>query len=215
MFRRLVPAAVAAAAVVLMPGTASATPAQAPVENIFSAGYNANVQVVLPDGRYVEAWMGQYRGSSADGWYREIALTVHRQQPCGSFTCWTDYAFGLTTVNEDQLHFSRNLADVSLAEVPVTLESWTWDPELGGVSTSEEVAVSVQVSGTGPVDRDSYHSDMCMDGERQCRSMRIDASRAATGAVTVDGGTATGSGLLTYGQGVDASAPKAAQTAGR
>jgi hypothetical protein len=210
MLSRVLPVAVAAAALALIPSTASATPEPAPVENIFAAGYNANVEVLLPDGRHASAWIGEYRGASQYGWERELSLRVWSEYPCyGTWTCRSGEASALVTLTDEQVDFSRDLGEASATDVDVTLRSWTWDPTTGHyTSTEEPVTVSLLFTGIGDVNRSTDRGDLCGDGGRECQSIRMGADREAIGTVTLDEHIASGPGSLSYVQGVDAAAPK-------
>jgi hypothetical protein len=209
MSRRALPVAVAAAALVLVPSTASATPVQAPVENIFGAGYSADSRVVLDDGRHATVWIGEYRGAPRDGWEREIYVSVWSEYTCYEiYTCQTPAASGGATLTGQQVDFSRDLRQASVTDVPLTLRTWAYDPVSGYTSTEESVVVSASFTGTGEVTRNATHGDLCGDGGRTCESIRITANRGAEATVTLDDRTGTGSGALSYMQGIDAAAPK-------
>lgn len=62
MLRRFLPVAAAAAALVAVPSIASATAPQAPVENMFAAGYTGSADLVLPEGQHVTASLTEFRG---------------------------------------------------------------------------------------------------------------------------------------------------------
>ena len=69
MLRRSLPvAAVTAAAFALVPGSASATPAQAAVEHYFSSGYYATADFTLPDGRTASASLAENRSATGNEW---------------------------------------------------------------------------------------------------------------------------------------------------
>jgi hypothetical protein len=207
--RSLAVAALAAATVVLVPGTASATPEPAPVENIFSASYGANTEVVLPDGRHAQVYLGEYRGASEDGWRGQLSVSLWSETPCwGGRTCQTGRVSGYTQLTDDQADFGRNLDSASATGIPVTIGSWLYTPGVGMTRTEEQLTVSVEFTGTGQVERDTYRGDMCGDGGRECQSIRVDSHRGATATVSVDDQVATGEGSLSYTQGVDAAAPK-------
>jgi hypothetical protein len=201
LLRRALPVAVAAAAFVLVPTTASATPAQAPVENMFSAGYYATAEMVLSDGRLASVSLSEYRGASQDGWHGSLGLSVRRDA-----NSW-QAASGYAQVTDEQVDFRRNLGGASAIDIPVTLVTYGWGPT-GPTQTKEDVIVSVVFTGTGDVTRETYRGDMCGDGGRTCQSVRVGAHREATGELLVDGLTGTGVGSLSYGQGVDVAAPK-------
>jgi hypothetical protein len=210
VLRRSLPlAALAAAVFALVPGTASATPEQAPVENIFSASYMADVEVVLPDGRHANVTLGEYRGASQDGWSGSLSLRVWSESPCyGGYTCQTGMTSAYTGLTEDQVDFRRSLAAASATDIPVTLERWSWTPGSGMTRTEEHVTVSVQFTGDGPVERDTYRGDTCGDGGRECQSIRVSAHRAASASVSLGDQLVVGKGSISYGHGVDAAAPK-------
>jgi hypothetical protein len=210
MLRRALPVlSAAAAALVLVPGSASATPAPAPVENTFGGGYSADVRVVLSDGRHATAWLGEFGGPRQYEPDRELYLTVWSEYTCYEvYTCQGPQASGLATLTAEQLDFSRDLRGASVTDVPVTLQSWSYDPTDGYTSTQESVTVSVVFTGTGEVSRTTEKGELCGDGSRECQSIRISASRGATGTVTLDGRTVSGEGSLSFVQGVDVAAPK-------
>lgn len=207
--RSLFLTAAAAVSVALVPGTASATPDPAPVENSFGGGYSADVRVVLSDGRHATAWLGEYGGPRQYEWDRELYLTVWSEYTCYEVhTCQGPAASGLATLTAEQLDFSRDLSGVSATDVPVTLQTWSYDMTDGYTSTQETVTVSAAFAGTGEVSRTSDKGALCGDGSRECQSLRLSASRGATGTVTVDGRTGSGEGSLSFVQGLDVAAPK-------
>ena len=209
MPRRALAVAFAGAALISVPGAASATPAPSPVENTFGGGYSADVRVVLPDGRHATAWLGEYGGPRQYEWDRELYLTVWSEYTCYEVhTCQGAPASGLATLTADQLAFSRDLDGVSAVDVPVTLQSWSRDATGGYSSTQESVTVSVVFTGTGEVSRTTDKGKLCGDGSRECQSLRVSASRSATGTVTLDRQTASGEGSLSFVQGLDVAAPK-------
>jgi hypothetical protein len=168
---------------------------------MFSAGYHATAEAVLPDGRLARVSLGEHRGASQDGWRGYLGLDVRRDA-----NSW-QAASGFAQLTDDQVEFSRNLGGASATDIPVTLVTYGWG-STGPTQTTEDVIVSVVFTGTGDVTRDTYRGDLCGDGGRECQSVRVDAHRDATGQLLVDGVTGTGVGTLSYGHGVDVAAPK-------
>jgi hypothetical protein len=210
VLRRSLPiASVAAAAVALLPGTASAVPGGAPVDNTFSASYSANAELVLPDGRHASVWLGEHRGASQAGWRGQLNLTVWSEYTCWEiYTCQEGYASGYAELTDEQVTFGRSLATASATDVPITLGTSSWDPETGEFRTSQEtVTVSVLFTATGAVERSASHGKVCGDGERECQSVRLYVNREATATVTLGDQAGVGGGSMSYAQGVDAAAP--------
>jgi hypothetical protein len=211
MLRRSLPVvAAAAAAIALAPGVASATPAPAPVENQFGGGYSANASVDLPGGLHADVWLGEFTGYGRYDDQQELYVRLTSEYVCWeTYTCFKDEGQTWMPLTGEQVHFSRSLSGVSLAEFDVTLDAFTFDPDGGYPSVDERPAtISVVLTGTGDIDRTATHQTMCGDGGRECESIRVDATREAQATVTVDGATGTGTGSLSYMKGLDVAAPK-------
>jgi hypothetical protein len=208
LLRRALPAALAAAAFVLIPSAASATPEPAPVENYMFTGYYGDANVALADGRSVQVSLSEFREAGPEVLAR-LSVSTFREAPCtwGPGTCQTDYAGGSVDLSDAQVHFSRSLGGASVSDVPVTIVRWVYGPG-GSTQVEEHVTVSVVLTGTGPVTRDAYRGEMCGDGSRECQSIRVESSRAAVSEVTFGDETVTGEGSLSRGHSIDAAAPK-------
>jgi hypothetical protein len=207
VLRRSLPiAAIAAAVVTLVPGTAAATPEPAPVDNMFSASYSAEVQLVMPDGRHARLSLVEGRGASQDGWQGQLSINLWSETPCWGYICQSGWTSGYTELTDAQVDFDRSLASASATDIPVTLVSWEYSPETGMIEHEEQIMVSAAFTGTGPVDRATYRGDTCIDGVRECESIRVDSYRTATATLTVGDQVAKGAGSLHYGHGVDAAA---------
>lgn len=216
MLRRSLPvAATAAAAFVLVPGAASAAPDQPPPENTFWADYGVYGQVALPDGRQAQFALGEHRGASKDGWTASLSLTTWTDRDCGWWQCQDDMMSGHVELDADDVHFSRNLTEAWVADVPVTLQSWTWSwPEGATLAGEEEVLVSVHFTGSGPVSRSVHHGDMCSDGQTACQAMHLQSTREAVGSVTVGDQVASTSASIQYMQ-IAETAPKSVEGDGQ
>ncbi len=208
MLRRVLPVATAAAALVAIPSTAWATAPQAPVENIFSAGYYGSTDFVLPDGRHVDAVLSEYRGASQNGWSGALSLYVTEGSCPDDPSCVTSDSWGTAILTEAQVAFSRNLDSASAVDVHMTLWTSPSSTDYLADPTAEQVTVSIVFSGTGAVARDSSKGDMCGDGSRVCQSHRMSADRDATVQFALDGQSASGPGYLNYSLGTDTAAPK-------
>lgn len=205
MLRRVLPVAAAAAALVAIPSTASATAPQAPVENIFSAGYYGYTDFDLPGGRRVYATLSEYRGASQNGW--SGALSVSLTTPCPDDpSCVASDAWGTVLLTQAQVDFSRNLDGASALDVPMTLTTSPWSSD--DVATTEQATVSLVFRGTGAVARDSYTGNQCADGIRVCQSHVVSADRDALAEFVLDGQSTSGPGHLYYSLGTDTAAPK-------
>jgi hypothetical protein len=213
LLRPALPIATAAAVLVLIPSTASATTEPAPVENLFSAGYYASTEVVLPDGRKATASLGEHREANQDGWVGDLYLSAWNERDCGFWMCQDDRVSGSVVLTDDQVDFDRSLRTASVQDITVILSGQSYGgPSLPGWPVPEPVpsttvTVSLLFTGTGEVTRSRYQGDMCGDGMRECQSMRIEASREGVGTLTVDGEDVSGAAYLSYVQGVDAAAP--------
>ena len=161
MLRRVLPVATAAAALVAIPSTAWATAPQAPVENIFSAGYYGSTDFVLPDGRHVDAVLSEYRGASQNGWSGALSLYVTEGSCPDDPSCVTSDSWGTAILTEAQVAFSRNLDSASAVDVHMTLWTSPSSTDYLAEPTAEQVTVSIVFSGTGAVARDSSKGDMC------------------------------------------------------
>jgi hypothetical protein len=200
---------VAAAAVVvaLVPGTASATPQQAAVDNYQGTQYFGTTQVLLSDGRTADISVMEDR-SPRSGLRAFLSVSTFRETPCqwGPGICPTDFGSGFAELSKGQLDFDRSLGGASVTDIPVTIVTYGYGPG-GFTQVAETVSVSVVLTGTGRASHTASHSTECpMGGE--CQSIRVEASRAAIAQVIVGTATASGEGSLFRGHSVDAAAPK-------
>lgn len=207
MLRRVLPVTVAAAALVAAPSTASATAPQAHVENIFFAAYSGSADLALPDGHRLMATLSEYRGASQNGWSGELHVEV-TDGSCSEDSCGMIDAWGDATLTDAQVAFSRDMDSGSAVDVPLTLYTPSSSSDLLAEPTTEQVTVSITVTGTGAVTRDSSKGDMCGDGSRVCQSHRLSAQRDATVEASFDGQSASGLGHLDYDLSTDTAAPK-------
>lgn len=153
--------------------------------------YDAYAQGTLADGRPVAVNLTEFRSQGNDGWTGQLFVQV-------------DGMGGYTALDGSQVNFDRNLGSASAVDVPVTLQSWSWDPVSGPVTQVRQVTASVTFTGTGPVTRTNDHSPDCGDGLGNCQaSVRVGAARDVAMAVIVDGVTGTGAGSMNYDHGVD------------
>jgi len=210
MLRRSLPViATAAAAFALAPGVASATPAPAPVENLFGGGYSASASVVMPGGQHADVWLGQFAGHGQYDDQQELFVSLWSEHVCyETITCRQDEGQASVSFTGEQVHFSRSLSGVSLLELDVTFRAFTYDPATGFSSVERPATIGVVFTGTGDIDRTATHQKMCGDGGRECESIRVDATREAEVTATVDGQTGTGTGSLSYMKSLDVAAPK-------
>ena len=218
MLRRALSIAFAASSLALVPATASATPEQAPVENYTFTSYSGNAEVQLADGRTVQVFLSENRGTGMQG-SAYVYVNTYREVPCdwgpspwgddtsAPRTCQTDFAAGSSELSDQQVDFDGSLRGTSVSDVPVTFVRWEYGPD-GYTTVEEHVTISVVLTGTGPVTRDASHGTTCGDGSRECQSIRVEASRAAVSTVTFEGETVAGDGRLFRGHSVDAAAPK-------
>src|SRR4051812_34951426 len=97
MSRRVLPVAVATAALVLVPSSAWAIPGHAPVQTMTGESYYAYTQVSLADGRRVSASLSEFRnGPGHPDWQAGLAISVMPQSPCWPTSlcdAGTGYAF--------------------------------------------------------------------------------------------------------------------------
>lgn len=212
MTRRLLPAALLTAAFALLPGTAYAAPADpapaAAPATTWTSWY-ATADVPLTDGRTASVTLSRYRATLHDEW--QGSLSVWLKSACTGWSCPASPS-GYVTLDGDEVQFDRGLADASVTDVPVTLSTWAWAPTGGYTRTDSQVTVSAVFTGTGQLQRDTYHGDRCGAGDPCPNSLRRDVSRAATVAVTVDDVSGAGAGTMSAGWALDV-APTAPGTA--
>ena len=207
MLRRALAVAFAAASLALVPATASATPEQAPVENYMFTQYNGTATVVLSDGRIAEISVMEDRSTGGEV-RASLSVRTYRDVPCawGPGTGQTDFGGAFVPLADEQVDIDRSLGGASVTGVPVTIVTYGFGPN-GYTMVEETVTISVVLTGTGPVSRDSYRSTECpMGGE--CQNIRVEASRAAVSEVTFGDETRSGEGRLFRGHSVNAAAPK-------
>jgi hypothetical protein len=135
LLRRVLPVA-AAAAVVLVPSSAWAAPASGPVSHFAYAGYFAQVDAQLPDGRTVHATLSRYYGANhsvSDGF---LDLTVG--PPCDVASTGQQClpgASGFAQLTGDQVEFDRGLTGASVEDGPLTLTTpghYVWNSGVPG-----------------------------------------------------------------------------------
>lgn len=218
MLRRVLPVA-GAAALILVPSSAWAAPASGPVSHFAYAGYFAQVDTRLPDGRTVYATLSQYYGanhSESDGF---LYLSVG--PPCDVASTGQQCLPGASAFAEltgDQVEFDRGLTGASVEDVPLTLTTpahYVWNSGSTEAvfvpATTEDVTVSLAFTGTGTIDRSAQHilADYCGADSTGCQSTGIGARRTADVTVTLAWASGepnaldSDAGLLTYDQSVD------------
>ena len=204
MSRRALPVAVAAAALVFVPSTASATPDQVPVTMVGESLY-AHTTVSMPDGRRVHASLSELQNGPGSNRRAAVSVSVSPGRYCWPTSlCGAGTGHAFVELSPDALDFDRNLAEASIIDLPVTLERWTVTPAGTFAQVQDDVRISVRFTGIGDVVHDTYHGDACGDGSSECRSTRVDASRDATATVTLDEDSAVAAGYLSRGRYVDA-----------
>jgi hypothetical protein len=192
VLRRVLPIAAAAAALVAVPSTAFATAPQAPVENMFSAGYYGYTDLGLPDGRHVYATLSAYRAASQNGWSGALSVTVG--VPCPDDpSCLLSDASGTALLTETQVAFSRNLDGASAVDVPVTLWTSPSDPLPSDGSGDPSGEGSADAPSDGSADAPSDGSgDAPSDGtgdgmpEPTSEQVTVSLTFSGTGAVARD-----------------------------
>ena len=213
MLRRALPVlATAVAIVALLPGTASATPARAPVDSWNGAGFGAMTEVQLDDGRLVNAGIYGYRNDYSEGLQVSMGMYItpasgcYPSAPCEQGTGWIS-----VPLTRDQYDFDRNLTQVDVPRITVPLSR----TQAGGnaleptVTIQEQVEVSLHFEGIGPVTRRADHSTTCFgDGELVCQHVDVGATRQALATVAVGDFDETAPGQLDISTHVDAAAPK-------
>jgi hypothetical protein len=139
LLRRVLPV-VAAAALVLVPSSAWAAPAQGPVNHYGYAGQFAMVDAQLPGGRTVNATLTQYYGTNHSETSGFLSLSV--QQPCDVASTGRQClpgASGYAELTGDQVEFDRGLRGASVEDVPLTLTTpayYSWSNTVAGGSLS-------------------------------------------------------------------------------
>ena len=199
MLARSLPLGAAVAAFALAPGVASA----APVQNSFQEGYTAQAEVVLPDGRRASVALSEYIGGHREDAWGELYLEV----ACESSRTCLHGGSGMLDLTDAQVDFSRSLTRASATDLEITL--YGWDDRQSLDQVTHQVTVSVRFEGSGKVTGDASHGDLCWSTMgAACQSVIVDASRSATGTLTLDGQTATGSGSLARGHHLSVGAPR-------
>ena len=215
MLRRSLSVAFAAAGLALVPGTASATPAQAPVETFVIPQYHAaSSTALLPDGRTLFVSLTEDRSGSdvratlTVGTYREVSYPCPEwiQQP-GPCTVQMDHQSGHVELGEDQYDIDRTLGGASVTEVEVPFVVG-YDYGAGFPTAIEENrSVSVVFTGTGLVTRGAEHGGSCLLDEG-CQAVTVDSSRAVLAEISYDREPLSGAGSLVRGHAVYAASPK-------
>lgn len=204
--------ATAAAAVTLLPGTASATPPQAAVDSYHGTGFGAHFVGQLEDGRQVNAGIGGYRNDYSEGLQVGLGMYISPKEGCyASPQCEEGTGWISVPLTRDQYDFDRNLKQVDVPEMTVTLTrtqpgATPWDP---WVTIEKQVTISLHFEGIGPVNRRADHSTTCFgDGELVCQHVDVGAWRQALATVSIDDIEGTAPGQLDVGTYVDAAVPK-------
>jgi hypothetical protein len=209
MSRRALPVAVAAAALVLVPSTASATPDHAPVDNLTGDTYAAHAAVRLSDGRQVHASLSESRYSPREGWRAMVSLSIQPAGPCWpTSACDSGTGYAFVEVDPRDLDIDRGLTGASVTDLDLTLQRWSFREDFTVEPVEEDVTVSLLFAASGDLVHDAYHGDWCGDGSQPCQGTRIDLSRDALAEVTVDGVSGSATGSVFHGRFVDAAIEK-------
>ena len=144
MLRRVLPVVAGAAAVLLVPSTAVATPAPAPVENLMTGwGYTAHAEEVpLSDGRSASVTLWKYHPKGGGPSIGHLSVQLWTGYPCLEYpwpepgdevdpepvpgTCRGGWTSGSVELSGAEVQLDRNLRTASvdaLVEVPVS--DWT------------------------------------------------------------------------------------------
>jgi hypothetical protein len=205
VLRRLVPLTLlSATAVLVVPSTASAAPAEGPVGVSHLDSYYASASVPLPTGETAVATLLRYRYTGDMTWHDDVMVTLGTpcgggQQLCGG----TDHDSG--EVADDQVVFGADLRAAGVT-APITLRSYD-----GATGETREISASLTFTGTGAISRTSYGSTNCAEsGEPGCHSRREEATRAADVTVSIGNLAGTGTGTLFHGLDMDVTPPHAA-----
>lgn len=210
MLRRVLPA-FAAAAVVLLPGVASAAPATAPAEPLRYQSYFAQGNALLSDGREVTAYVSEIPQMDGKGSDAGLALWVQPAVDCWQTTgdCESGTGLGYVSLIAGDIGFDRRLSGVSLSKVAVTLHrSDCCDP--WGAGVDEPVVVDVVLTGTGARTHTADHGPTCGSGDLGCQSTRVGVQRSGETRVDLDGVAGSGLALLTFGKSIDVAVPHTA-----
>jgi hypothetical protein len=132
VLRRVLPvAAVAAATVVLVPSTASATPAQAQVDSYAGQSLFATARdVVLPNGWHATASLSESRGTNLRHGVANLYLDVWTTYPCWGDVCEA-HSSASAELTDEQIDMDRSLRTASVRDVSVELvdpAAWLPDP---------------------------------------------------------------------------------------
>jgi hypothetical protein len=203
VLRRLLPAALLAAACVVVPATtASASPvATASAVDVRTATqYVAMTQILQPDG--LTAQISLYRGRTNHGAW-QYSLGVGLQTECASYPCYPTFGNGWADLPAKQVRFDPTLGIARVDNVPVVLDVTRLSPDAPSVTVQETHVVSVTFTGTGPITPSVDHGTVCGTGDPCLFSGRLYAVRNATVNLTVDGVATTGPGTLEADFGVD------------
>ena len=156
MLRRVLPVA-AAAAVVLVPSAAWATPAQAPVDSYRGSSYSGFANdVVLSNGWHANAYLGEGSGTNQRQGWGFLSLEVWDPSQCPEEDgCYAPHSYWSAQLTAEQVDFDRGLRTASVKNVPVELPDPTYvptpgdeDPWIGG----EDPGTGEVGPGTGEVD---------------------------------------------------------------
>jgi hypothetical protein len=188
-----------------VPGTASATPEQAPVSTFTGSSYSGYALFQLEDGRQVSASISQSRDNVSGGWQPSLSLWISKN--CYPVACDAGTGYASAPLTADQVDFDRGLREFALPEMTVALQRTSWNPVTGLRVSEEEVSVGLVFTGTGKVSRWAEHGKVCGDGERECESIRNYANRDAVATLTLDGVAHTAAGAMSFAHGIDAAVP--------
>jgi hypothetical protein len=183
--RALSVAAIAAAALAAVPGTASAATT---LRTATLSIYYASTQVTLGDGRQVEVDVTEDRGGQDKAWSQQVTVRIGN-------------ATGITNLTgSSRVRFASDLSSASATNVPVTLQTGSYVPGSGWVTTSQKTTVSVTFTGKGSITRTTHHyTNFCsVSGDPGCTSTVKDSSRKATATVHLGRQTGSGAGTLTF-----------------
>jgi hypothetical protein len=128
MSRRALPVALAAAALVFVPSTASAEPAVA-VAHFGGVSYSADAEFTLLDGRHVFANLSRHTLGGRQEWAGFLSIRVQPACMSDPEPCWGEGEWtGSTALRAEEVSFDRSLRTASVHDVTLTLSA-PYDPD--------------------------------------------------------------------------------------
>jgi hypothetical protein len=235
MLRRSLPVVAAtAAAFVLVPGSASAMPDQAPVDNYYAAHYRATADIPLSHDRLVTAELVRIQAPNRTDWRASLHLQITTPCTAAASSCVPSTTSADLDLTDDQVSFDRRLRRASVTGVTVTFSSPTsgggigYGPPMDAVllpgggtpvggqvsalpsAPNGDVVVSLTFVGTGALTHDVAHVyGPCGDGSTDCPTLWVDDARDASAVLTLDDESSKpAAARLTYEKSVQVAAPK-------